>query len=195
MGTWWRQQKARVPLGFWFHPWMGAETCLTHRATDPVVYRALLQVDPLTEEQHIIVQTPLPIKGGLRICSIHPPLPRLKFPCCLSEMPVCSKGAPAHQPTALEMRVLPGSVECADPPDTPLAIPVAAPAACRVGGRIPADAGNTDGPGWDNPSTGTAFTTQPNTDTIWMEVGMNCGSLWSELGVVWLVVTPESWGD
>lgn len=34
---------------------------------------------------------------------------------------------------------------------------------------------------------------QPNTDTIWMETGMNHSSQWAELRAVWLVISHKSW--
>lgn len=44
-------------------------------------YTALPQVEPLTKKQRILVRTPCLSRGGLRLCSINPPLPRFTLPC------------------------------------------------------------------------------------------------------------------
>lgn len=69
-------------------------------------------------------RTCLPVRGGLRIGSIDPPLPWLKIPCCLSGMPVCSKETPSASP------LFPDSRPCGVF-RSPKCCPVAVPAACR----------------------------------------------------------------
>lgn len=44
------------------------------------VHATLLQVEPLTQEQHILVSAPFPSWDGLRTCGTHSLLPRLKPP-------------------------------------------------------------------------------------------------------------------
>lgn len=50
-----------------------------------------------------------------------------------------------------------------------------------------------DGSSQDNVFTWTTVTTHPSIDTIWIETGMDHGSHLSELRVVWMMVTHESW--
>lgn len=47
--------------------------------------------------------------------------------------------------------------------------------------------GVTDESSWGNLPTWTTVSIQPNTDTIWMETGMNRSSQWPELRVFCLV--------
>lgn len=44
------------------------------------VYTIIFQVEPLTEEQHVMVRTSLPAKSVLKICSVNPSLPWFKLP-------------------------------------------------------------------------------------------------------------------
>lgn len=61
---WQRQQKERIDLGFGSQLWKGAETWSTSIEQQlPAVDTALLQVDLLTKEQHVIVETSILIKG------------------------------------------------------------------------------------------------------------------------------------
>ena len=103
-----------------------------------------------------------------------------------------SEEHPSASPLSLDMWVLLGLVGYVDPPDALSPISVAAPAACRKGmGEIPSDAWYTDESSQGNQLMWTAVTVQPNTDTIWMETGMNHSSQWAELRALWLVITHE----
>lgn len=71
-----------------------------------------------------------------------------------------------------------GSVEYIDPLNTPTPIPV-------VYGEEVEEISHwywcVEGSSWGNPSTRISVTIQLNTDTIWMETGINHSSQWAEL--------------
>lgn len=61
---WRRQQKGRVPLGFWSQLWKAAETQYSPMEQQVLTeYTVLLQGEPLTKEQQTVLRTSLPVKG------------------------------------------------------------------------------------------------------------------------------------
>lgn len=119
---WQRQQKERVPLGFCFQLWKGAETQHTPIEQQLLAAcKALLQVEPLTKEQHH--EKNFPSYPGVdwdyvpltHLChGLTPPLR-------LSGMPIHSK----------KLQMLLGHIEYVDLPEALIPIPVVTPAAYK----------------------------------------------------------------
>lgn len=106
-----------------------------------------------------------------------------------------SKEHPVHQPTVSRNMNATRPYRICKSSDGPHSIPVAAPEACRDRMRkIPTDTWYTEGSSLrsSKPSSQPTVTIQPNTDTLWMEIGMNC-SRGAELRAVWPVISPEFW--
>lgn len=104
-------------------------------------------------------------------------LPQFQLLLCLMAYLFAAESLLSSSPLTLEMKGQLGPIKYIDPPNVSTPIFVVAFVACREGmGEIPADACCTDGSKRGNLATWTAVTIPPNTNTIYMEIGMNCSS-------------------
>ena len=69
---WQRQQKERIPLGFWTQLWKVQKPDIPPKAIASSRAYSTLQVEPLMKEQHVMVRASLLIKGWVRNL-FHPP--------------------------------------------------------------------------------------------------------------------------
>lgn len=78
---WQRQTEGETPPKVFVPPLEGERNLMNPIEQQQLaVYVVLLQVEPLTKEQYIVIRTSLPTKGGLKIPFTDLPLPLLKFP-------------------------------------------------------------------------------------------------------------------
>lgn len=165
----------------------GCETRYT-----PTMYLVLLQVESLMKEQHTMVRTFLPIKGCAEKM-FHWSTSAMAQTLTLSKCHVYlqQKNTLSTSPLSLTLRELPGPVKYVDPPNAPRLFLVASVACRERTEKISTDAWHPDGSIPGNPLTCITVAIQPNTDTIWMETGMNCQ--WAESKMVRLVSTHQLW--
>ena len=145
------------------------------------VCSALLRVDLLTKEQHIMVRTPLPIKGWIENMFQQPISARAQtYTLTNCHAYLQQESTLSTSSLSLEIQVLLGPVEYVDLPKAPAPIPAVAPVASREGmEEIPTDAWYTDESHQGNLPTWTAVSILPQTDTLWMETETNHSNQWA----------------